>query len=282
MSRLLEGKAMLVVGGAAGMGRGISRVAARRGGRVVVADIDAAAARETVAEIKGAGGEAFFVRCDSSNPDDAAAAVAATVEVYGRLDCAVNNAAVEGPKVNLEDLTIPEWDRVLAVNLTGVWQCMREQIGVMRRSGGGTIVNTSSVAGLNGFPGRPAYNAAKHGVVSLTKSAAIEFGRAGIRVNCVCPGFMRTPMSDRINGARLEAVASRGSLLGRVAEIDEMGEAVVWLASDASSYVQGAVLPVDGGLAARGYYAEDPDWGDVLFPRETGSSVVPTPSTPRR
>lgn len=138
----------------------------------------------------------------------------------------------------------------------------------MRRAGGGTIVNTSSVAGFSGLPGRPAYNVAKHGVISLTKSAAIEFGRAGIRVNCVCPGFMRTPMSERINGARFDDVASRGSLLGRAAEIDEMGEAVVWLASDASSYVQGVVLPVDGGLAARGYYAEDPEWGDVLFPRE--------------
>jgi NAD(P)-dependent dehydrogenase (short-subunit alcohol dehydrogenase family) len=249
----LDNKIALVTGAGSGIGRATALVFAREGAKVAVSDIVVEGGQETVQQIEAAGGEAIFVKADVSQAADVEALIAQTVETYGRLDCAFNNAGIEGGVKPTIDCTEEEFDRTIAVNLTGVWLCMKYEIQQMLSQGGGTIVNTASAAGLVGFPGLPDYVASKHGVVGLTKTAALEYAKSGIRVNAVCPGVIQTPMVER--GAQLspgfDELAVSMEPVGRFGQPSEVGEAVVWLCSDAASFVTGIPMQVDGGLVAQ-------------------------------
>ena len=249
----LEGKVVLVTGGSSGIGRASARACAREGARVMVADVTVEGGHDTVRLIQEAGGEAAFMQVDVTQAAAVAALIARTVEVYGRLDCAHNNAGIEGTIGLTADCTADNWDRVISVNLKGVWLCMKYEIPQMLQQGGGAIVNTASAAGLVGARGIPAYVASKHGVVGLTKTAALEYARAGLRVNAVCPGVIRTPMVERLLGDRPRAEARLRELepVGRLGTPEEVAEAVVWLCSEAASFVTGHTMAVDGGMVAQ-------------------------------
>jgi len=254
---LFDNKVALVTGGASGIGRSTAIAFAREGAKVVVTDIHIEAGEATVRMIEEAGGEARFVKADVSEADEVEAMVTRTVEMYGRLDCAFNNAGIEGQSAmaSLTDCTIAEWDRVMGINLKGVWLCMKYEIPHMLSQGGGSIVNTASVAGLGGgtWVGTTAYVASKHGVIGLTKAAALAYAKSGIRVNAVCPGVVRTPLVERHLKAnpRLEALLVANEPIGRMAQPEEVAEAVVWLCSDAASFVTGHPMVVDGGAVAQ-------------------------------
>ncbi len=253
MAGQFAGKVALVTGGSSGIGRASSLAFAREGAQVIVSDVVADAGQETVELITNAGGTASFVAANVSQASEVEALIATCVETYGRLDCAHNNAGIEGPGAPTVDYDEDSWDRVIAINLTGVWLCMKYQIPEMLKHGGGAIVNTSSAAGLLGFRGGSAYVASKHGVVGLTKTAALEYAKAGVRVNAVCPGAIDTPMMGRITGHkphRAERMAS-SEPVGRMGSPEEIAEAVVWLCSDAASFVTGHAMSVDGGLVAQ-------------------------------
>jgi NAD(P)-dependent dehydrogenase (short-subunit alcohol dehydrogenase family) len=253
MQGRLQGKAALVTGGASGIGRAAALAFAREGAKVVVSDVVVAGGEETVALIKAAGGEAFFVKADVAKPAEVEALIASVVAAYGRLDCALNNAGIEGVMASTVDCTEENWDRIIAVNLKGVWLCMKAEIAQMLKQGGGAIVNTASVAGLVGFAGLPAYVASKHGVVGLTKTAALEYAKSGIRINAVCPGVIQTPMLERLFQSNPQAGETIAALepVGRLGKPEEIAEAAVWLCSDAASFVTGLPMAVDGGLIAQ-------------------------------
>src|SRR5215510_9175173 len=253
MPGLLEGKVALVTGGSSGIGRASARAFAREGARVMVADVVVEGGQETVRLIQEAGGEATFMQVDVTQAADVAALIAKIIAVYGRLDCAHNNAGIEGAIGPTADCTEDNWDRVISVNLKGVWLCMKYEIPQMLQQDGGTIVNTASAAGLVGARGIPAYVASKHGVVGLTKTAALEYARAGIRVTAVCPGVIRPPMVERLLGDRPRAEARLRELepVGRLGTPEEVAEAVVWLCSDAASFVTGHAMSVDGGMVTQ-------------------------------
>jgi NAD(P)-dependent dehydrogenase (short-subunit alcohol dehydrogenase family) len=245
----LEGKVAVVTGAAMGIGRSSAQIFAREGASVVVADIDEDGGRATVGSIEAAGGRARFVRTDVSVREDVLAMVRCAVDTYGGLDCAHNNAGVAAPMAPLADYPDDGWDRTLAVMLTGVYHCLKAEIPAMLERGGGAIVNTASGVGLVAYPQQAAYTASKHGVIGLTKVAALDYGSRGIRVNAVCPGTARTPMvDDAIRrdpsiSAHLEALHP----IGRIGEASEVAEAAVWLCTPAASFVLGVALPVDGG-----------------------------------
>jgi NAD(P)-dependent dehydrogenase (short-subunit alcohol dehydrogenase family) len=249
----MDAKVALVTGGSSGIGRATALAFARQGARVVVADIVEEGGRETLDMIQKAGGEAIFVKVDVTRADEVESMVKKAVDNYGRLDCAFNNAGVGGEIAAIENSREETWDRVLAINLKSVWLCMKYEVPQMLSQGGGAIVNTASVAGLIGFPAQAAYVASKHGVIGLTKSAALDHARSGIRVNAICPGVIRTPMIGR----RLDAKPHREAAfiamepVGRLGEPEEIAEAAVWLCSDAASFVTGHSMAVDGGLVAR-------------------------------
>lgn len=253
MAGLVEGKAALVTGGASGIGRATALTLAREGARVLVADRDAAGASAVAATIAGRGGGAHAVGCDVTREDEVAAMVQTAVDVFGRLDCAVNNAGVTAPGGLLHEIAVEDWERTLAVNLTGVFLCLRHELPVMRAQGEGAIVNISSGAGLIGTPGLAHYCASKHGILGLTKTAALENARAGVRVNALCPGSTDTPMLQDFMGrsaqARKMILASAPS--GRLGLPEEIAEAAVWLCSARASYVSGESMLVDGGAVAR-------------------------------
>jgi len=222
---------------------------------VVVADVNVEGGEETVLQIKEAGGEAILVHADVASPDDTQSMVAQAVEAFGSLDCAFNNAGIGCGRDRLltADYLEEDWDRVISINLKGVWLCMKAEIPQMLKQGGGAIVNTASIAGLVGLTGTIAYVAAKHGVTGLTKAAAMEYAKSGIRVNAVCPGYIHTPLVQRVfddNEGYEERVASRHPI-GRLGEPSEIAAAVVWLSSDAASFVTGHNMPVDGGYMAQ-------------------------------
>jgi NAD(P)-dependent dehydrogenase (short-subunit alcohol dehydrogenase family) len=253
MAGRVDGKIALVTGGGSGIGRATALTFAREGAKVVVADVVVDGGEDTVGQIKAAGGEAMFVKTDVARAAEVDAVVKAAVATHGRLDCAFNNAGVEGMLQTTVEYGEAHWDRVLAINLKGVWLCMKYEIAQMLKQGSGAIVNTASAAGLVGFPHLSAYVASKHGVVGLTKTAALEYAKAGIRVNAVCPGGIRTPMLERafkmMEGFAEAAVASEP--VGRLGQPGEIAEAVVWLCSDAASFITGVPMAVDGGLVAQ-------------------------------
>ena len=248
MERVLKGKVALVTGGASGIGRATALVFAREGAKVVVADLVAEGGEDTARLIKETGADAFFVKCDVSKAVDVEAMVKKAVDTYGRVDCAFNNAGVGVMKSTVE-CKEEEWDRVLSVNLKGVWLCMKYEIIQMLKQGSGAIVNTSSIFGLIGTQGYAPYTASKHGVVGLTKVAALDCAQAGIRVNAVCPGSVLTPMFEPILAdPQLKDAVQKMHPLGRFAKPEEIAEAVLWLCSDTASFVTGVAFPVDGGV----------------------------------
>jgi NAD(P)-dependent dehydrogenase (short-subunit alcohol dehydrogenase family) len=253
MAELLEGKVALVTGGGSGIGRASSLVFAREGARVVVADVVADGGEETVGMIKKAGGEAIFVKTDVSKAAEVEAMVNRAVKAYGRLDCAFNNAGTEGTIAQTAEYSEESWERVIAINLKGVWLCLKYEIPQLLKQGGGAIVNTASALGLVGIANQPAYVASKHGVVGLTKTAALEYAKLGIRVNAMCPGAIRTPMLDRALGPQPQLAEAIAGLepVGRLGKPEEIAEAVVWLCSDAASFVTGHAMSVDGGWVAQ-------------------------------
>lgn len=248
MELALQGKVALVTGGNSGIGRSVAIAFARAGAKVVIAARGVEKGEETLALIRKDGGDCRFVKTDVSKRAEVEALTDRIVETYGRLDCAVNNAAIEGQKPFL-DWTEEEWDATVDTNLKGVWLCMRSEIPQMLKVGGGAIVNISSVAGLIGFPMHAPYVAAKHGVHGLTKTAAVEFARQGIRVNTVCPGTIQTPMLDQgfANNPENAQMAVNFTPMGRVGQPAELAAAVVWLCSAQASFITGVTLSVDGG-----------------------------------
>jgi NAD(P)-dependent dehydrogenase (short-subunit alcohol dehydrogenase family) len=245
----LEGKVALVTGAAAGIGRASAQIFAREGARVVVADIDEIGGGQTEAMIVSSGGEASFVRADVSVKTDVAAMVRHAVDTYGGLDCAHNNAGMAAPMAPLADYPDDGWDRTMAVMLTGVYHCLKAEIPLMLERGGGAIVNTASGVGLVGYRHQAAYTASKHGVIGLTKVAALDYGALGVRVNAICPGTARTPMVERAirYDPSIDEHLKTLHPMGRIGEASEIAEAAVWLCTPAASFVLGVALPVDGG-----------------------------------
>jgi NAD(P)-dependent dehydrogenase (short-subunit alcohol dehydrogenase family) len=253
MARILDGKVALITGAGSGIGQATSRIFAREGAKLVLADVVEDGGNRTLKMVQDLGADVIFVKCDVSQWADVERAVNKAVQTYGRLDCAFNNAGIEGKGGNTHECTQENWDQVMAIDLTGVWLCMKAEIAQMLKQGGnGAIVNTSSGAGLAGVRGMPAYVAAKHGVAGLTRAAALEYGRQNIRINAVCPGPIRTPMMGRLlqNRPDAEQRFARSEPLKRLGEPEEIGEAVAWLCSDHASYVTGLPMPVDGGFMA--------------------------------
>jgi NAD(P)-dependent dehydrogenase (short-subunit alcohol dehydrogenase family) len=254
MAGLLEGKSALITGGGGGIGRATALAFAREGARLGIADVSTEAAGETVAQINAAGGQAISLSGDVTRDADVRAMIAGVVGAYGRLDCAFNNAGIAGWQVEAAGKKTAEWseeafDRMMAVNLKGVWLCMRHELPQMQKQGGGAIVNTGSIAGLVGLPTSSAYVAAKHGVLGLTKTAAIEYAEAHIRVNAVCPGYINTRMTEETMRRRGDAILAQVPF-HRMGTPEEIAEMVVWLCSDRASYVSGAAYNVDGGWMA--------------------------------
>jgi NAD(P)-dependent dehydrogenase (short-subunit alcohol dehydrogenase family) len=243
------GKVAFVTGAASGIGRATALAFAREGASVVVADASEPGSQEAARMIKEGGGRALAIRCDVSQAEDVKAALDKTVETFGRLDYAFNNAGVEQPVMPAADLTEEEWDRIVDIDLRGVFLCMKHEIPLMLKQGGGAIVNTSSGAGVKGIAGQAAYCAAKYGVVGLSKAAALDYAKSNIRVNEVCPGIIETPMMDRFSGGtpeRRERVIAQEPV-GRMGRPEEIAAAVLWLCSDATAFVVGHALVVDGG-----------------------------------
>jgi NAD(P)-dependent dehydrogenase (short-subunit alcohol dehydrogenase family) len=247
-----RGQVALVTGASSGMGLATARAFAAHGASVALADINEDALRAANDELTSAGQQALAVVCDVSDEDQVAALVNRTVATYGRLDMAFNNAGIQVPPSDAADEPAGIFERVNAINVRGVWACMKHELRQMREQGSGAIVNCSSLGGLVGLPGRASYHASKHGVLGLTKSAALEYAPRGIRINAVCPGTIDTPMvADMEAKGELDmAEAIRNQPIGRLGTADEIAAAVLWLCSPGASFVVGVALPVDGGYTA--------------------------------
>lgn len=252
---LFAGKAALVTGAASGIGRATALAFAKEGAQVALIDIAGQrdAGEAAAREIAEAGGEALFIACDVSKEEDVQAMIKQTLGAFGRLDCAFNNAGVEGARGETHECETENWDRVIGVNLRGLWFCMKAELPQMLAQGGGAIVNCASVAGLVGFSGIPAYVASKHGVVGITRAAALEYAERDIRINAVCPGVIETPMVERLvsDDRQLREVLLASEPMGRVGRPEEIASAVLWLCSDGASFTTGHAMAVDGGWTAK-------------------------------
>jgi NAD(P)-dependent dehydrogenase (short-subunit alcohol dehydrogenase family) len=253
MEHLID-KVALVTGGGSGIGKAAALEFAKKGAKIALADINVEGGEQTAHQLVEAGGEAIFIKADISKSEEVRSLIKKVVSVYGSLDCAVNNAGVEGKRASLAACTEEDWERVIDINLKGVWLCMKYEIPYMREQGGGSIVNMASIAGLrSGLQRFSTYTASKHGVVGLTKAAAVEYAKAGIRINAICPGFIQTPMieGNSQQNAQLEKVVKEVVPAGRFGTPEEIAEAVIWLSSTAASFVNGHALVVDGGFMAQ-------------------------------
>lgn len=253
MDDSLQNKVVLVTGGASGIGRVTALALAQAGAKVAIADVNAAAGEEIAQLIRERQSEALFVPTDVGDAAAVQALIQTIVATYGRLDCAFNNAGIEGLPTRTADASEDDFDQIMRVNVKGVWLCMKYELQQMVAQGGGVIVNTASVAGLVGAHSLPIYSASKHAVVGLTKSAAVEYARKGVRVNAVCPTVIRTPMVERGLAAlpQFMDVVKQSIPMRRIGEPEEVAAAVLWLCSDASRFVTGATLTVDGGFTAQ-------------------------------
>ncbi len=254
-SKLVLDKSIIITGAATGIGRSAALLFAREGARLALADVDEKRVQQTAAMARDEGAEAFAIQADVSKEGDVRALVEHTVKNFGRLDAAFNNAGIEGAMAPLAECSRENWDRTIAVNLTGTYLCMQVQIRQMlaQQDPGGAIVNNASVAGLVGFAGLPAYVASKHAICGLTKSTALELAERRVRVNAVCPGVIQTEMVERVTGGDKDAEAQFTALepMGRMGRAEEVAEAALWLCSDRSSFVTGECMTVDGGFVAR-------------------------------
>jgi NAD(P)-dependent dehydrogenase (short-subunit alcohol dehydrogenase family) len=247
---LYENKVVIVTGASTGIGRATAIAFAQAKARVVLADVNEKEALDVVEIINSEQGDAIFVKCDVSIENDVNNLVKKTLEKYGRLDCAFNNAGIEGEPGNTEESSSLNWDKTIDINLKGVWLCMKYEIPAMLKNGKGVIVNCSSIAGLVGFETLPAYVASKHGVIGLTRTAALEFAGKNLRINAVCPGVIQTPMLERFTKGDTELMRAQIPM-GRIGRAEEIAEVVLWLCSDKSSYMTGQAIAVDGGWVAR-------------------------------
>jgi NAD(P)-dependent dehydrogenase (short-subunit alcohol dehydrogenase family) len=242
-----------VTGAASGIGRATALAFASAGAHVVVADVSAKMGKETLDQVQVRSPKSLFVECDVSSNAHVENLVKETVKVFGRIDCAFNNAGTEGQSVGIAQMSEEQWDRVIDTNLKGVWLCMKHELLQMQKQGAGAIVNCASVAGLVGFSGASAYTASKHGIVGLTKAGALEYAKSNIRINAVCPGVIETPMIDRaVEGhPQMKSALISGEPIGRLGTPMEIANAVMWLCSDAASFVIGQAIAVDGGWVAQ-------------------------------
>jgi len=247
-----EGKVAIVTGAASGIGESTALLYAKNGAKVVVSDVDDKGGQETVDRIKEAGSEAIYMHADVSKPEDCRKLVEKTVAEFGRLDFACNNAGIGGEQNSVGQLSIEGWDKTIAIDLSGVFYCMRYEIEAMLKNGGGSIVNMASILGQVGFAGAAAYVSAKHGVVGLTRTAALEYSKQGIRVNAVAPAFIKTPMIEAATAdANVEQALIEAHPIGRLGKPEEIAELVIWLSSDKASFVTGSYVEADGGYLAR-------------------------------
>jgi len=254
MNISFESKVALVTGAGSGLGLATAKAFAESGASVVLADYNEKSARATAEELVASGHKALAIRCDVSDDEQVEAMVHQTVTTFGRLDAAYNNAGIQNVLADTADTTAEDYDRVMGVNLRGVWSCMKFELQQMRKQGSGTIVNCSSLGGLVGGAERGIYHAAKHGVLGFTKSAALEYAARNIRINAICPGLIQTPMSDQMVAAgQGEALKALEKMIpmARVGRPEEIANAVLWLCSDAASYVTGQSISVDGGFIMR-------------------------------
>jgi len=250
---VLDDRVGVVTGAGGGIGLAAATALVSQGAAVVIADIQDERGERAAEQLRRDGAKARYLHVDVTSDGDVARMVESALSSFGRLDCAFNNAGIEGAQAPLAEGTLEEWQRVLDVNLGGVWRCMRAEIPVMLETGAGSIVNCASVAGLVGFPGIAPYVASKHGIVGITKTAALDYATAGIRVNAVCPGIIHTQMIERFTHGdpQAETALVASEPVGRMGEPAEIGAAVAWLCSDAASFVTGVALPVDGGFVAQ-------------------------------
>ena len=246
MEKMFENKVVIVTGGGSGIGQATAVLYAQGGAKVIVSDIDEKGAQETVASIKKAGGDASFVKTDVSNPEDCEALVKTTIRIYGRLDMAFNNAGIGGEMNPIVDMSVEGWLKVINVNLNSVFYCMKYELPEMLKQGHGSIVNMSSILGQVAFGNSAAYVAAKHGVVGISRNAAVEYAKQGIRVNAVGPAFINTPLLSALDQKMKDALVTMHPI-GRLGEAKEVAELVVWLSSDKASFVTGNYYAVDGG-----------------------------------
>ena len=249
---MLKDKVALITGGSSGIGRAVAQAWAREGAKVVVSDVDRGGGEETVGQVRTAGGEAIFIAADVGKPEECEALVRGAVEKFGRLDIACNNAGIGGPQAPTADYPLDGWAQVIGINLSGVFYGMKYQLPAMLKNGGGAIINMASILGAVGFAGAPAYAAAKHGVVGLTQTAALEYSAQGVRINAVGPGFIHTPMISALEDNKaVNDMLVAAHPIGRLGRAEEVAELVLWLSSEKASFVTGAYYPVDGGYIAR-------------------------------
>lgn len=249
MEQFFSGKVALVTGAGSGIGEATALLYARHGAKVIVSDINEAHGKSVVEKIRSAGGDAQFVACDVSKAEQCEALVKETLGHYGRLDYACNNAGIGGEAAAVGDMSVSGWDKVIAINLSSVFYCMKYQLPAILKDGGGAIVNMASILGQVGFPHSAGYVAAKHGVVGLTQNAAVEYSAQGVRVNAVGPGFIDTPLLSQMDKATKDMLISKHPI-GRLGKSEEVAELVIWLSSDKASFVTGAYYPVDGAYLA--------------------------------